>query len=262
MRHVRDLVRSEKYREYYWLLSKYGRAKRGVPREIDVFDMTISVPDAQAFMWDYHEIFYKEIYKFKAKRNDPVIFDCGANIGLSALYFKQLYPNAKITAFEPDPDICGYFRKNILEKYDDVELHQKAVWNQPTTLHFNALGGDGGRIADSGDHLIEVEAIPLKDLITQPVDLLKIDVEGAELQALEGLGDKLSLVDLVFVEYHSLINQPQCLPDLLKLMEKFGFRTHICPEYCADSPFYERQVHTGMDLRLNMFFFKDQTLPN
>ncbi len=53
-------------------------------------------------MHSFDEIITQEIYRFKADTDAPLILDCGANIGLSALYFQRLYPKARIMAFEPD----------------------------------------------------------------------------------------------------------------------------------------------------------------
>jgi len=57
------------------------------------------------------EIFEKEIYKIKFATNNPLVIDCGANIGLSVLYFKHIAPHAKIISVEPDT--VNY---NLLEK--------------------------------------------------------------------------------------------------------------------------------------------------
>ena len=48
----------------------------------------------------YEELFLDEIYRFQTNNEKPVIIDCGANIGLSSLYFKSIYPNAILHAFE------------------------------------------------------------------------------------------------------------------------------------------------------------------
>ena len=50
----------------------------------------------------YRELFCKEMYQFNSLSDEPVILDCGSNIGLSVLYFKTIYPKAKVWAFEPD----------------------------------------------------------------------------------------------------------------------------------------------------------------
>lgn len=55
------------------------------------------------FVLIYKDIFISKEYRFTADNDPPLIFDCGAHIGVSVLYFKKLYPKAKIIAFEPNP---------------------------------------------------------------------------------------------------------------------------------------------------------------
>ncbi len=64
-------------------------------------DGTISYMNAQELLHGFDEIFIQQLYKIKLA-SDCYIIDCGANIGLSVIYLKQLLPNATILAFEPD----------------------------------------------------------------------------------------------------------------------------------------------------------------
>jgi hypothetical protein len=57
---------------------------------------SISIVDAQSFIYQFKEIFVNEVYKFNSESKSPVIFDCGSNVGTSVLYFKSIYPDAKI----------------------------------------------------------------------------------------------------------------------------------------------------------------------
>src|SRR5262249_51895723 len=50
----------------------------------------------------YSEFSARQSYRFASSRPDPVVYDCGANIGMATFYFKWLYPKAHIDAFEPD----------------------------------------------------------------------------------------------------------------------------------------------------------------
>lgn len=259
VRHLVRMVKSPGYRKYLWLSSLHSRSQKGVEKEVKAGKLCLTVPDAQAFLWDYQELFYNEIYKFVADTNTPRIIDCGANIGLSALYFKSLYPEARITAFEADPIIFRYLSKNLTTNgFDDIERIGKAVWSREEILAFSSQGGDAGRIDAGGDgNLVQVQAVPLKPLLNEEIDLLKIDVEGAELDVLLGAGDGLCNCKRVFVEYHSFGHKIQVLTEILNLMKSYGFRVHICPEYHAPHPFVKRPLHARMDMRLNMFFIKE-----
>jgi predicted O-methyltransferase YrrM len=61
-------------------------------------------------------IFLKaKIYRFNSLITKPLILDCGANVGVSVLYFKRLYPDAEIIAFEPDEDVFAILKQNYEE---------------------------------------------------------------------------------------------------------------------------------------------------
>ena len=65
--------------------------------------------------WYYHsidELFVDEVYKSVLNTEQPYILDCGANIGLSVIYFKKQWPNATVIAFEPDEKNFEYLNKN------------------------------------------------------------------------------------------------------------------------------------------------------
>lgn len=69
----------------------------------------------------YREIFVDQTYGVKLPTS-PRILDAGANIGLASFYLSLVYPNARITAFEPAPSCLDYLKSNIGWK-DNVECH-------------------------------------------------------------------------------------------------------------------------------------------
>ena len=211
LRHLTRIFTSARYRQYLRLTSLYGRTAKGQEKTIRSGEFSFTVPDTQAFLWDYQELFYNELYKFKADNETPKIVDCGANIGLSVLYFKKIYPKSTITAFEADPEIYKYLRKNIeANQVQGVNAISKAVWSEEKTLSFSSQGGDAGRIDAGGDtNIVQIQAVTLERFLNGPIDLLKIDVEGAELDVLKGAGDNLKNCKLVFVEYHSFGHKKQ-----------------------------------------------------
>ncbi|NJM78804.1 MAG: FkbM family methyltransferase [Flavobacterium sp.] len=94
------------------------------------------------------------------------MLDIGANIGLSILFFKELYPKAELIAFEADPKIFGYLENNVHGNgYEDVTLINKAVWYENTTLNFAPDGADGGQISINENTNIIVETVDIADLL-------------------------------------------------------------------------------------------------
>lgn len=74
-----------------------------------------------------------------------LILDCGSNIGMSILYFKHVYPKARIIGFEPDPAIFPYLQENMTRNgLKDVQLVQAALASQEGTLTFYSDSKFGG----------------------------------------------------------------------------------------------------------------------
>ena len=224
----------------------------------NIFDKPFELVDAASFLSMYSEIFDRQIYRFRAKTKRPYIIDCGANIGLSVAYFKRIYPGCRIHAFEADEKIFEVLRRNVAHQgFQDVDLTCRAVWNSETSLTFMAEGGDGGRLSGPGDPADKlVQTVRLRPYLQEPVDFLKLDIEGAETDVLEDCADLLVNVQNLFVEYHSFAERPQTLHKLTTILATSGFRLHVHPESTSPHPFLNRAVYGGMDLQLNVFAFR------
>ena len=236
-------------------------ADRYQQRKVRLLSKPISVLDAPSFAFMYNEIFEKEIYKFKTNNTEPIIIDGGANIGLSIIYFKTLFPSATVIGFEPDQQVYNTLEKNIQNfGLDNVTLIKKGLWEEETTLHFNSEGADAGRIHDfDGENIkkISIETCRLSNYLDRPIDFLKLDIEGAETEVLEESEDLLKNVANIFVEYHSLVNKPQSLYRILSILHEQDFRVHISnPGFVTEHPFLGLKNVSGMDMQLNIFGIK------
>lgn len=233
------------------------RLPRFRPAELTLFSNKFKINDTASFLFQYGEIFTSEIYKFKAQNQHPYIIDCGANIGLSVIYFKRLYPQASVIAFEPDPVIFNTLSYNINSfGLRHVTLINKALWSKIASWPFFSEGSDGGRIARRGDsgNIVHVKTEKLNKYLTKPVDFLKIDIEGAETKVLEGCQNLLLNVKNLFVEYHSFLSEPQTLDILLKILHRFSFRYYISNiGIKTPYPYLKKNTWSGMDNQLNIF---------
>lgn len=209
----------------------------------------------------FQEIFKKGIYTFSSKNDYPIIIDCGANMGLSLLFFSLNYPNSKIYAFEPDKSVIPYLEKNIVSyKMNNVTLFKKAVWDKNEILEFFTDEGMGGRLANSYSDQVptKVEAIRLKDFIADKhVDFLKMDIEGSEYLVIQDCESKLNQVDNIFIEYHSIENEEQKLDNLLLILKRNGFRYHLSQSFSRNRPFIDKGLLCEkIDLAINIFGYK------
>ncbi len=97
----------------------------------DIFGFKVNANSPQVLYQLFREIFIERVYYFECEHDKPKIIDAGANIGLSVLYFKFLFPNSKIIAIEPDPIAFEYLEENIAQnKIQGVELIKACVSDQ------------------------------------------------------------------------------------------------------------------------------------
>ena len=254
------LVSSKKYRLTQKEAKRIDSLIRYQETETSFLNKKLRLVDNRSYLFIRKEIFDLQIYKFNSNRPNPYIIDCGANIGLSIIYFKKLYPDAEIIAFEPDKKVFDTLRFNV-ESFElsNVTLLERACWNKETTLKFCSEGADGGRTAIETDsnNLIEVKAVRLREYLKRPVDFLKIDIEGAEIKVLEDCADLLPNVEKLFVEYHSFTGQNQELSKLLQIINEAGFRYQVQHVgVFSPNPFIDIFSMNKMDLQLNIFAYK------
>jgi FkbM family methyltransferase len=210
------------------------------------------------YLHGLQEIFLDDIYDQQLPENS-FILDCGAHIGLSVIYLKNICPSARIVCFEPDGKNFDLLQKNILSHgLKNIEPKNEAVWNENTSLHFIQEGNMGSKIGEgSSDNTVTVKATRLKDYITQKVDFLKLDIEGAEYKVLKDIADNLGFVNNMFVEYHGSFAQNDELVEIFGIIRKAGFKFYIkeaAPVY--DQPFLPKKTSGEYDVQLNIFCFK------
>ena len=190
----------------------------------------------------FREIFIHGDYDFRAGREDPLILDCGANIGMATLYFMWRYPKAEVHAFEPDPDTFTLLKRN-LEANGLVRAHphQLAVSDRSGRIRFFRNDADPGCPAMSTvpdrmpRNATTVDACALSEFLDRElpgreVDLLKLDIEGAEEAVLRELARSgaLARVRELVVEYHHHVgDEPSKLGSFLGNLEHAGFCYHM-----------------------------------
>ncbi|BAV07194.1 methyltransferase, FkbM family [Filimonas lacunae] len=227
---------------------------------VPFLDGTFYLKNSIEFLHGVREIFINDIYKQKLPDN-AVVLDCGSHIGLSVLYIKKLCPGARVTAFEPDSVNFSLLQKNV-ESYglSHVNLQNKAVWIENTTLQFTASNDMGSHIeanATAGN-TVAVEAVRLRDMITDRVHFLKIDIEGAEYAVIKDIADKLPLVDNLFLEFHGSFADAGKLAEMLTLLAQYQFTFYIeeATKTIATPFFREAKHKRHYDIQLDIHCFK------
>lgn len=237
-------------------IKKQPRYKKGT---ISLFNKNFYYHDNLSFIDTYNEIFENEIYKFNPHDSKKTILDCGANMGLSVLYFSLNYPDHQIIAFEPDDEIFLILEENIKTyNLNNVQLIQKAVWDKEETLEFFTDSGMGGRIGSSFSNHIKksIQATRLKNYLADDIGFLKIDIEGAESNVLIDCKNDLQSVNYIFFEYHGHYKEPQKLHELLTILYNNGFHYYIKESSTRQKPFIDDGLICEVfDMAINIFAY-------
>lgn len=200
---------------------------------------TIEYSNSEEYHYLKREIWSGHCYYTELEVEDraPVIVDAGAHIGISTLYFAKHFPTAQIIAIEPNPITRELLENNIWNNRleDRISVLAVALSNQTGSAPLYHLPNKEWQLnanltpqAWNGDKLsesLEVETVTLSSLITQPIDIVKLDIEGAELLVLKEARAKLNLIQQLWVEYHPSGNSS--LSELTHLLEKQGFKITI-----------------------------------
>lgn len=185
------------------------------------------------------EIFDKKIYDIELATSTPTIFDVGAHIGLATIFFKQRYPLARITAFEPNPNTFPLLEENTyFNNIHNVTLHNVALGKQSSkrTLYIDSSNGGGFSTAsflkDAWDGTqenlgIEVVTEPLSKYINSTIDLVKIDIEGAEQEIIKELEEsgKIRNIKNIIIEFHP--TEKQDIEKIKSILQKNKFTIEI-----------------------------------
>jgi FkbM family methyltransferase len=212
-----------------------------------------------SFLWAHHEIWKRQIYHFVTAELQPLIIDGGANVGLSVVYFKWLFPNSRLIAFDADPRVFQTLSENVKSfGLSDVTLYNNAVLTEKIgPVCFRPDGADGGRVdLTAGDGQSNVESVSLRPMLQERVAMLKLDIEGAESLVIPEIAGLLKNVERLFVEWHSVPGEPQTLDEILRILAAADFRIYLEAPSGDGNPFSERITVGSYDCMVNIFAYR------
>jgi len=164
---------------------------------------------------------------FKIEKGDTVL-DIGACIGDTTVPMAiKTGSTGKVIAVEPHPLNVKYLRLNLAD-FDNVEIIEKALWNEKATVKFNVHSTPTGHsiIADKErNRSMDVSADTLDNLFdNRQIDFAKIDVQGAEAQVLEGGKKFLETTRKLAVETHNRYNiDTRTYPKVIEILKKYDY---------------------------------------
>ena len=191
---------------------------------------TVSYFNEEEFHSLKREIFTKDSYYFESDNPEPLIIDIGAYIGISVLYFKHIYPNSRIVAFEPNPTAVEKLKENIFQNsIEGVEIHNSAILDTEgyKNIYIDDTGMDRYSVASFDKDAwnrevvsskLRVKTEKLDKDVQEGVDLIKIDAEGSEQRILKSIRGSFNNIKNIILEYHPTDNQS--IDTVLSLLKK------------------------------------------
>ncbi len=204
------------------------------PAEVAVWGLRHLAPSWRSAKFLLREIYVDLPYQTTLPAA-KVIFDVGANCGFATLFFRSTFPAATIVAIEPQRREADFCRTAVtLNRLEGVEVINAAVGGEPGRRMLSIV--DDNSVISSfcteraeNSHQEPTEVLRLSTLLPEcPVDLMKMDIEGAELEVLRELAASGTLsparIKTLVIEVHrfpSLDGDP--LAAILNLLTKHGY---------------------------------------
>jgi FkbM family methyltransferase len=222
----------------------------GAKMLVDTRDAAISPWIVLDGLWETHATGWLQ----RTLRPGQVFVDVGANVGYFTLLGGHLVgPQGKVVAVEAHPGLAELLRRNVIMNglYGYVTTWHRAAWSSTTTLQLHqrlnfsgassvgAIGAEAlDRLGDT-EEMVAVQAVPVDDLLEglPPVDVLKMDIEGAELQAFTGLSRTLRSSPSIAVMFEWAPELMEGVGDkaeaLVDLLEGHGLRFRLLEDDLA-----------------------------
>lgn len=207
-------------------LAAYAR-KMGLPRALRLYvgrklrrsgEVSVQLPGLATPVWArygtsdlgvFHQVLLDEQYRCQPRRQPRLIIDGGANVGYASVYFANRFPGAAIIAIEPDAGNFRQLQKNTAP-YPKVRCVRAGLWSRDCFLKIaNPQGGACAfSVEETTDSQDALPAVTLASLLQASgfdrIDVLKLDIEGAEKQLFSARDSArwVERTDLIMIELH------------------------------------------------------------
>jgi FkbM family methyltransferase len=218
-------------RRWFWL--RRDRNATEVDVKVSGFRMRLPPRFVEPFVFDRYEP-VTDAHLADALRPGMVVLDIGAHVGYYTLVAaRAVGPSGKVHAFEPCAETLSLLRTNVRANgFANVEIHPFAAGSGDSkrTLHVTGSSDSHGLFPHPLTETVrttEVRTVRAAQVVQGRVDLVKIDVEGAEFEVLDGMRDLVSSEDpsVLIVEWNPacLRNAGQDPLELPRCLAELGF---------------------------------------
>ena len=194
-------------------------------------------------------------------RPGDVVLDCGSNQGINSLMYSSIVGAAgHVHAFDPFPMNCAIAKFNAeINDRKNITIYQRAVSSREDVLTISVGAQNILEIKDSSD-AITATAVTIDSLALKP-NFIKIDVEGAEINVLEGAAATLKLEPFIYLELHpALIGRFRRRVD--EIFNFIDLQTYSClVNYPGQPALVEYSKQFELDSECQMFFLPKSSPP-
>lgn len=177
----------------------------------------------------FYQVLFNLEYDIPLKFEPKVILDLGANIGLASIYYLNKYPQAKVIAVEPEKGNFLCLKENT-KNYTNFHSYNNGIWHKNTDLKIvdTSKGNWAYKVQEvSAEEKGMIKAITIEKIIDDhklsQIDILKIDIEGAELELFSKNYEKwLKITKVVIIELHDWMREG-CAKQFFSTLVKYNF---------------------------------------
>jgi FkbM family methyltransferase len=198
-----------------WIAAGAGLALPGRRRSLSV---PVRLPDGRTVDFNVghttdlaviHEVLYAGQYAAPGLENPALIVDAGSHIGASVAWFASRYPACRVVGFEASPTTFACLQQNV-RGFPNVEVHNIALGaHDGPAAFFEAAAPWESSLRAHGQPGVTVSALTLDGVLglagPEPVDLLKVDIEGSEYEVLRACPPRPERVRRIVGELHTWI---------------------------------------------------------
>lgn len=195
------------YSAYKNIYSKFKEKKEHIQIRIPSLHEEVTLRVGTTDISVFEQVFLKLEYDFELPDSPGFIVDAGAHIGCASLFFANRFPECEILALEPEPSNFRLLQKNVAP-YSNITTLQAALWGDNSTIEVANPDQDNWMFRmkekenkDNGIPAVTVDKA-MDYVGKNRLDILKMDIEGGEVEVLQNYRPWIDDVKTIIVELH------------------------------------------------------------
>ena len=194
------------------------------------------IPFTPVSLYTLHQVWVSELYAGQLPSDARTIIDLGANIGLTSRWLLSKYPDSRVVAVEPETTNLAVLKRNLKDVRSATVVEGCIASKDGEVFLALASQADSHHVTDHpGASTLRVPAVSMPTLIARcgldEIDLIKIDIEGAEADLLKDSAAWIRRVKCLVIELHE---RELPFEELERRMASYGFRVDRSPRFAQD----------------------------